>query len=105
MAVTTDPDVEAIAQLDGRDVAALTEPMDVYADDPETTDDQVAVYNHGQRYIVTPHVPVCDCPDMIHRRPAGGCKHIKRVKYVLGRRTIPAGVEPDALDDGLGVSR
>ncbi|MDS0258548.1 hypothetical protein NDI56_03870 [Haloarcula sp. S1CR25-12] len=105
MAVSTDADVEAIAQLDGRDVAALTEPMDVYADDPETTDDQVAVYNHGQRYIVTPHVPCCDCPDMIHRRPARGCKHIRRYRFATGQRTIPAGVDRSALDDGLGADR
>ena len=105
MAATADADIAALAQLDGRDVAALTEPMDVYADDPVTTDDQVAVYNHGQRYIVTPHVPCCDCPDMIHRRPAGGCKHVRRVEYLLGERTIPAGVDRGALDDGLGGGR
>jgi len=97
----TQQQVRALAQLDGRDVAALTEPMDVYVDDPVTTDDQVAVYNHGQRYIVTPHVPVCDCPDMLHRRPARGCKHIRRVEYQLGERAIPAGVDETALDGGL----
>jgi hypothetical protein len=101
----TETQVAELAQLDGRDVAALTEPMDVYADDPTTRDDQVAVYNHGERYIVTPHVPVCDCPDMIHRRPARGCKHIRRYQFATGQRSIPAGVDEDALDDGLGVSR
>ncbi|MUV51352.1 hypothetical protein [Haloarcula sp. CBA1122] len=102
-------DIDALTQLDQRDVAALTEHMDVYPDDPATRDEQVAVYNRGQRYIVTPHVPCCDCPDMIHRRPSGGCKHIRRVEFARGERAIPAGVDYDAIDDGLhidtGVSR
>ncbi len=46
---------------------------------------------------------------MIHRRPSGGCKHIRRVEFVRGERAIPAGVDYDAIDDGLhidtGVSR
>ncbi|RLM39280.1 hypothetical protein [Haloarcula sp. Atlit-120R] len=102
-------DIDALAQLDQRDVAALTEHMDIYPDDPATRGEQVAVYNRGQRYIVTPHVPCCDCPDMIHRRPSGGCKHIRRVEFARGERAIPAGVDYDAIDDGLhidtGVSR
>jgi len=97
----TQQQIRELAQLDGRDVAALTEPMDVYVDDPATTDDQVAVYNHGERRIVTPDVPVCDCPDMVHRRPVEGCKHIRRVEYILGSREIPPGVDETALDSGV----
>ncbi|GGO03751.1 hypothetical protein [Haloarcula pellucida] len=94
-------DVAAIAKLDQRDVKALTEPMDIYADDPATRDDQIAVYNHGTRYVIDLVAETCDCPDMLHRRPAGGCKHTRRVAFMRGEREIPAGVDREAIDDAL----
>jgi len=111
MAATASRDIAALAQLDGRDVAALTEHMDIYADDPATRDEQVAVYNKGTRYIIDLVAETCDCPDMLHRRPDGGCKHCRRIQFRRGEREIPAGVDRDAIDDSLlehiddGVSR
>ncbi|WP_434531059.1 hypothetical protein ACODNH_05450 [Haloarcula sp. NS06] len=103
MAIAATADITALAQLDDRDIKALTEPMDIYADDPACRKEQVAVYNHGDRYIVTPDVPCCDCPDMLHRRPSGGCKHIRRIEFERGERPIPVGVNDDAIDDGLHI--
>ncbi|MDS0280322.1 hypothetical protein NDI85_21285 [Halomicroarcula sp. S1AR25-4] len=104
MAATADAgdvDLAALAQLDDRDVKALTEPMDIYADDPATRDEQVAVYNHGTRYVIDLVAETCTCPDMLHRRPDGGCKHCRRIQFLRGEREIPAGVDPDALDETL----
>lgn len=107
MAATAGRDIAALAQLDKRDVAALTEHMDIYADDPATRDEQVAVYNKGTRYIADPGTGVCDCPDMLHRRPDGGCKHLRAIWFARGDKQIPAGVDQTALAEHIdgGVSR
>ncbi|RKS83353.1 hypothetical protein BDK61_2735 [Haloarcula quadrata] len=107
MATAATADIAALAQLDQRDVAALTEHMDIYADDPATRDEQVAVYNKGTQYIVDPDAGICDCPDMLHRRPDGGCKHLRAVWFARGDKQIPAGVDQTALAEHIdgGVSR
>lgn len=92
--------VQALAQLDERDVRSLTEPMDVYADDPATAGaHEVAVYNHGERRVVNVDVGFCDCPDAHYRNKR--CKHLRRAELVLGRRELPDGIRTEALDDGL----
>jgi hypothetical protein len=93
--------VQQLAQLDERDVRALTEPMDVYVDDPATADGdhEVAVYNEGERRLVNVDVGFCDCPDAHYRQ--AHCKHLRRVEFALGRRAVPAGIRTEALDDGL----
>jgi len=101
MAATQDS--AAAGDLDERDVRALTEPMDIYAGDPATSETEVAVYNQGTRYIVNPVVGYCDCDDHYYRKPTGGCKHVRRVLFARGERAIPAWVDTAALDDGLGV--
>lgn len=90
-----------LRELDGRDVAALTEPMTVYADDPDAGLDEVAVYNGGTRYIVNAEVGYCTCEDWHFRQPEGGCKHRRRVAFETGDRAVPEAVDRDALDDPL----
>ncbi|WP_135302624.1 hypothetical protein [Haloarcula amylovorans] len=87
--------------LDGRDTKALTEPMDCYQDDPATTEDQVAVYHRGDRYVIDPSVGVCDCPDMLHRRPDDGCKHLRRWWFRTGERQLPEWADLEAVDRDL----
>jgi len=95
-----DDDVE---QLSDRDVRALTEQMDIYADDPETTSEEIAIYNKGTRHIINPVVGFCDCKDMEYRQPEGGCKHLRRYEFELGGRDIPQWVDMDALDDSVSA--
>lgn len=101
MAAAADADANELPTLDGRDAKALTESMDCYADDPETRDEQVAVYNDGERYIIDPLTGVCDCPDMLHRRPDGGCKHLRRWWFRTGERRLPEWADRDAIDPSL----
>lgn len=103
--------VAALAQLDDRDIRALTEVMTVCKREPDLRDEQVAVYSSHQadggmvteRYVVSPDVPACDCRDMLHRRPASGCKHVRRVAFERGERAIPAGIDHSALAPGLHI--
>jgi len=39
---------------------------------------------------------VCTCRDHEYREPDDGCKHIRRVQFLLGERRVPeiAGVDP-----------
>lgn len=94
----TDADADAGAGADGtltpRDRAAATESLPVVCEAP----DLFHVYS-GERYYVTDvRAPVCECADWLHRQPDGGCKHIRRVQMVLGRRLIPLD-HPDVAAD------
>jgi len=88
-------DADDVEQLSDRDVRALTEHMDIYADDPDTTSEEVAVYNRGTRHIINPL--------MHYRQPDGGCKHLRRYEFEDGARDIPAWVQTDALDQSVGA--
>ena len=101
MATTADPGT--VESLDDREARALTEPMDVFADDPATDEHEVAVYNDGTRYIVNPEAGWCSCDDWHYRQPEGGCKHQARVAFERGEREIPDWIDEDALDDWLEV--
>ncbi|MFA1612070.1 SWIM zinc finger family protein [Halobellus rubicundus] len=99
----TTPDAQMLqdlAQLDERDVRALTEPMDVYADDPDCWgSDEVAVYHEGRQRMVNIETRSCDCEDAYYNHAI--CKHVRRAEFALGRREIPDGIRTEALDDGL----
>jgi hypothetical protein len=73
---------------------------------------EVASANDDEEtYHVDLRTKTCDCPDAEHRTPAGGCKHIRRVKLGLGLIDVPSGIEIDgwlALDRiqfGAGMDR
>lgn len=98
--MSTPETVAALAQLGQRDVRALTEPMDVYANDPAATGDfEVAVYHRGERRIVNVDVGFCTCEDA-HYRDAH-CKHLRRAEFATGAREVPPGVNRAALDASL----
>jgi len=101
MAATANTTIAALAQLDDRDIKALTEPFDLIGNDPACREDQVAVYHRGQRRIVDPDVGVCDCPDMLHRRPDDGCKHLRAVWFATGELEVPPGIDRAALADHI----
>jgi len=109
MAAAAESAITALAQMDSRDVDALTSTMDVNADDPGTADYEIAVYSShmddgtmvSERYVTNPDAGVCDCPDMLHRRPTGGCKHLRRVWVLRGELPLPPGINRDALADDV----
>jgi hypothetical protein len=49
-------------------------------------------------YTVDLRAETCGCADYKHRQPAGGCKHIRRVKLGLGIMPLPA--DPSIDVDG-----
>jgi hypothetical protein len=93
MAVTDSAD-DAL-ELDDRDVAALTDYMIVVEDAPG----MYLVYGQeGDEYVVDGESGACTCPDAQYRSPAGGCKHLRRVRFGTGERDIPAWAARDAMD-------
>jgi hypothetical protein len=101
------PHDRSIEQLDKRDVRALTEPMTVMSDvgRADGADGLFTVVSHtGNNYLVDIHHGRCECPDMEYRDPDGGCKHVRRVRFVTGKTPIPAWINPDAVDDCLGTA-
>ena len=109
MAVAASADIEALAQLGSRDFKALTESMDVYADDPAAGPTEVAVYSShmedgvmvSECYLVSPDTGFCTCGDTHYNAPAGNCKHWRRVMYERGESDLPAGIDTSALAMGL----
>lgn len=54
-----------------------------------------ATGGHNEIYTVDLRAETCECADYEHRQPAGGCKHIRRVKLGLGILPLPPGIELD----------
>lgn len=57
------------------------------------------VFNaEGTRYVVDLRDDVCECPDFEHREPAGGCKHLRRVRIEFALppfEEIPAAIRSE----------
>lgn len=81
-------DVEAAARLDDRDIRALSERMTVFAVAPGIFD----VVGEGSMYRVDLQDGRCECPDSLHRDVE--CKHERRVRFAIGAREVPQGIEP-----------
>lgn len=89
--------------LDERDVAALTEKMTVLEDIGPARgaeDLYVVVSESGASYLVDAREARCECADNFYRDVT--CKHIRRVAYALGERSIPEWVQRDRVDEQLG---
>ena len=89
------------AELDRRDVLALTQYLTVLDDLPSVAGDDdryVVVSQSGAAYLVDLGEGSCTCPDYRYR--GGRCKHLRRVEFATGARQIPDGV--DAVDPDLG---
>jgi hypothetical protein len=85
--------------LEQRDVRALTEYLTVI---PDGGDVYEVVSQSGSSYCVDAREGSCTCLDYQRREPDGGCKHIRRVRFVTGREAIPDWVDPSAVDPLLG---
>jgi hypothetical protein len=95
-----------MADLDGRDVAALTQYMTTLEDvDRARGADSlyVVVAQSGREYLVDAETGACECDDSFYRHPEGGCKHVRRVEFATGRREIPAWVDRSRVDAQLGI--
>lgn len=91
------------AELDDRDVQALTEYLTVLEDLPRVdgADDlYVVVSQSGKEYLVDAREGACSCPD--HRYREVRCKHLRRVAFATGARELPQWVDTDAIDPDLG---
>ena len=94
-----------LVTLEDRDVRALTEYMSVLSDIGMVAGADglyTVVSESGRSYTVDIETGACDCDDAFYRNPDGGCKHVRRVQFATGRRSIPAWVNEDAVDDQLG---
>jgi hypothetical protein len=83
--------------VEPRTERALTEYMTVL---PDGGDVYTVVGENGSTYRVDGREGRCTCPDHEHRRPDGGCKHIRRVAFATGQRPVPGAV--DGVDEWLG---
>jgi hypothetical protein len=95
----------AIEPLDDRDVRALTECMTTLSDIDMLEYAEglyMVVSESGRSYTVDVETEACTCDDSFYRQPEGGCKHVRRVQFATGRRSIPEWVNRDAVDDQLG---
>lgn len=95
---------ESIGVIDGPAAKALTECMTVM-DSVGIVRDASEMYEvtTEHEYIVDLEAPTgarCLCDDHKYRKRS--CKHIRRVQFEIGAREIPAWVDPDDVDDGLG---
>lgn len=57
------------------------------------------VITTGGSYLVDGVDSVCDCPDMEYNNPEQGCKHVRRVRYMVANTELPG--EGDDADDYL----
>jgi len=99
MATTNpNPKNDSAQTLDKRDARALTEKMTTLSKDAP---DMFSVTTEsGSEYTVDARGGSCTCPDARHRDVQ--CKHIRRVRFAVGRRTIPDWCDTDAVDPQLG---
>ena len=89
--------------LEPRDVRALTEVLTVLPDQPEVAGADelyLVVSESGSEYTVDARDGSCTCPDAVHRDAT--CKHLRRVAFATGARAVPAWVDADDVDVGLG---
>ena len=104
MAVAQTQQASGLEVLDERDARALTQPMTVMdsVGIVRGADGMYEVTTESE-YIVDLEAPTgarCLCDDHKFRRVE--CKHIRRVRFEIGERAIPAWVDRDDVDDVLG---
>lgn len=101
----TDDEKPSIANLNDRDIRALTEYHTVLADLGRVKDADglyLVVSQSGKEYLVDAHDGSCECADSQYHNPVGGCKHSRRVAFATGKRAIPADIDQSAVDSNLG---
>jgi hypothetical protein len=98
-------DCSDCTDIDKRTVRALTEVMTVLPEQGRVRGANalyLVISGSGSEYLVDTRNGSCECPDSEHRNPENGCKHVRRVRFATGERTVPAWVDPDAVAD-IGV--
>lgn len=98
-------DLDDLTSDGRRCVKAVTEQLLVVPEvsrDGETTTRFRVSSESARQYLVDlddPERP-CDCPDMTHNRPDGGCKHLRRVELLQrdDRVPLPRDIGADAGD-------
>jgi hypothetical protein len=90
--------------LEARDRRALQQYLTVLPDTGRADGEELflIVSESGSEYLVDIELGACECPDFRHRTPEGGCKHLRRVAFVTGRRPIPASIDREQVDDHIG---
>jgi hypothetical protein len=100
-ATETDTEPATLAELDDRDVRALTETMTVLGETAPAPADAPGLYlvttASGSSYTVDPDLGACECPDAEYRDAT--CKHVRRVRFERGARQVPPSATRAALDD------
>jgi hypothetical protein len=92
---------ESPDRLADRTERALYEKISVLPTD--TAGQYEIVSESGRTYAVDLVASACECPDMIHRNPSGGCKHLRRARYAVGDDPIPSPADLGRVDDQLGI--
>jgi hypothetical protein len=73
--------------------------------DPETSVVSVVSGNTGRTHTVDVREARCTCEDSEYRDPEGGCYHVRRARFALGRSSIPADVLAAVdVDQTLGAN-
>ena len=101
MAVASDSPSAEDVELDER---ALTQFLTVLEDVGRVrhADDMFLVVSQsGSEYLVDSQLPACECADFRYRNRT--CKHIRRVQFATGAREIPEWIDPESVDDQLGL--
>lgn len=101
---TAEDSGESSSSIEPRTRRALCEYLTVLDDVGEARDARdlyVVVSQSGNEYVVDARGGVCTCKDFQHR--GGQCKHIRRVELIRGDRPIPAGINPEEIDDQFGL--
>lgn len=94
----------AVGQLDKRDVRALTEYLYAFDDLGWAADAEgcwLVYAEDGTEHRVDAVEGACDCDDAFYRDPDGGCKHVRRVRFVTGEREIPVWADRSCIDPWL----
>lgn len=90
-----------LADLEERDVRALTEYLTVLADG-DRADGAADLFlvvsgSNGDEYLVDARHGRCECPDHEYRNTR--CKHIRRVAFETGEQPVPAAYKDELPSD------
>lgn len=95
---------QPMADLAPRSVKALTEYLYAFDDHGWAKDAPgcwLVYAEDGTEYRVDTDTGGCSCDDAFYRQPDGGCKHLRRVEFIIGERAIPAWVNHNHVDSYL----
>lgn len=95
---------DAAVELETRDIRALSEAMQVVPARKLARRDvppgAFLVVREDGEHVVDPDLGACTCEDMEYRDPEDGCKHLRRVAFETGARSLPRWLDAD--DCGFG---